>query len=602
MVQRTPPRLLSSARPHSGVAAAMSPSVRWQRGTPVLLALLLSACSSTPLPPWGSSPAPRPVVRVPPPQRPVALAGTPVAAEPMPSVVVTPLPTVYGAAATDTPPAADPAAVADRFPDPAVAYRTPGLAPGRHAFTTHNELQAWLEQQASAAPRKGLRARMLPVGTSQTGENLAALLLTRAAQTDPASLEADGRPTVLLMGQQQGDGPASSEALLVIAQELAQGALAPLLDRIHVVVLPRANPDGAHLGQRHTANGIDLDQDHLLLRTPEAQALALLVRDYRPLVVLDAREYPVATHPLQKFNGLPGADAFVQYTTTANYPEFLTKASREWIYQPMVSALQAQGLSSDWLLTTSAQPEDRRLAIGNGLGTQHSRNVQGLKNAISIDIATRGADLGEQHIQRRVHTQVVALRSALRSIAERATQLQQVRSFVDRDTSAQACRESLVVEATPTPTQRELILLDPRTGAERRLQLEADSSLLPRPVRTRTQACGYWLAADATQAVERLQLLGVQVLRLAEAGSMLAETYEASAPGTTAPQIQRVRSAIDVPAASFYVPLNQPLAYLAAAALEPDTPDSYVSHALIAGLPQIARILSAPALAFTEGL
>ena len=73
---------------------------------------------------------------------------------------------------------------------------------------------------------------------------------------------------MLLIGQQHGDEPAGSEALLVIAQELAQGLLEPLLDQINVVIVPRANPDGAATGTRSTANGVDMNRDHLLLNTP----------------------------------------------------------------------------------------------------------------------------------------------------------------------------------------------------------------------------------------------------------------------------------------------------------------------------------------------
>ena len=60
------------------------------------------------------------------------------------------------------------------------------------------------------------------------------------------------------------------------------------------------------------------------------------------------------------------------------------------------------------------------------------------------------------------------------------------------------------------------------------------------------------------------------------------------------------RSAIDVPAGSFYVPLNQPLAHLAVAALEPGTPVSYTSHGLIESLSDTARVMSTPSLIFEE--
>ena len=78
---------------------------------------------------------------------------------------------------------------------------------------------------------------------------------------------------------------------LDVYKRQAQGLLEPLLDRINVVVVPRANPDGAEVGTRVTANGVDMNRDHLLLNTPEARALAQVINDYRPILVVDAHEY-----------------------------------------------------------------------------------------------------------------------------------------------------------------------------------------------------------------------------------------------------------------------------------------------------------------------
>lgn len=339
------------------------------------------------------------------------------------------------------------------------------------------------------------------------------------------------------------------------------------------------------------------------------------MNEYRPILVVDAHEYTVAGRYLQKFNAIQRYDALLQYTTTANYPEFLTKASQEWYHQPMVAALKAQGLASDWYYTTSNNPDDKSISMG-GTQPDTGRNVNGLKNTVSLLIETRGVGIGRMHIQRRVHSQVTAITSALRSTAERANNLEQVRSFVARDISAQACRDQVVVEAAATPTQRELEFLDPETGATRPIRVEWNSSLTLRPTKTRARPCGYWLSASSTAAVERLKLLGLQVMRVAEPGSALADTYRetsresgdrqdvigtiAGGTGIVRVQVAPMRSAIDVPAGSYYIPLNQPRANLAVAALEPDTQNSYFANRLIDELGQTARIMSNPSLVFEE--
>lgn len=625
MTMQTPS--LSPLPARAGVTATRLrlPSLR-PAAAALAAALLLGACASTPLPPWPSTPgtvtaqrpsapapAPAPAARV---QR-GSVVPAPLGQE-RPVAVASPLPPPTALVAQDEGPiAASPynAAVAARFPDPAISYDTPGLGRDRRAFTTNAELGQWLRSLAEAVPSGGTRTQLVKAGTSQRGEPILGLVATRAASTDPVALSKSGRPTVLLIGQQHGDEPAGSEALLVIARELAQGLLEPLLDRVNVVVVPRANPDGATAGTRVTANGVDMNRDHLLLGTPEARALAKLVNDYQPILVVDAHEYTAVGRYLQKFNAIQRYDALLQYATTANYPEFLTKASMEWYHQPMVAALKAQGLTSDWYYTTSTNLQDKLISMG-GTQPDTGRNVNGLKNTVSLLIETRGVGLGRMHIQRRVHTQVTAITSALRSTAERAANLEQVRSFVVRDVSAMACRDQVVVEAEATRTQRELDFLDPETGADRSVKVDWNSSLTLRPVKVRPRPCGYWLSASSAGAVERLKLLGVQVLRIAEQGSLLADIYRetsretadrqdvigniAGGSGIVRVQVTPMRSAIDAPPGSYYVPLNQPRVHLAVAALEPDTQNSYFANRLITELDHTARIMSTPSLVFEE--
>ena len=596
----------------------------------VPVVLLLAACSSTPLPPWQpprDQSAMRPIQGLVRPAAPPVVDMTP----PLPAAVVIPVaPTpsmapppaeapVAGAAlpsGADALPYSE--AVAARFPDPAVRYGTPGLQPGRRSFTTNAELAGWMQDLSATASRAGaIRAGLLPIGRSQRGESIDALVITRSANTEPSTLLADGRPTVLLVGQQHGDEPAGSEALMVIAREASQGLLEPLLGRINVIVLPRANPDGAEAGTRVTANGIDMNRDHLVLRTPEAQALARLVRDYRPMVVVDAHEYTVVGRFLQKFGAVQRFDGLLQYATVANLPEFVTKASEEWFRRPLVASLNKQGLSNEWYYTTSTDPEDKRVSMG-GTQPDTGRNVNGLKNTVSLLLETRGVGIGRLHIQRRVHTHVTAMASVLQSTAARADDLKQLRSFVERDVSALGCRDDAVVEAAPTPGRHKLVMLDPDTGADRTVDVEWNNSLALRAVKTRKRPCGYWLSASAADAVDKLRLLGVQVFKVSEQSALLMDTYRETARQSAARQDVRgaiadggagevvrvdvalARTLVDVPPGSYYVPLSQPLAPLAMAALEPDTQNSFFANRVIESLAATARVVSPPGLRLEE--
>ena len=600
----------------------------------LMSAALLAACTSTPLPPWPTHPGTGTVATTP--------SSADRATPPMPrqGQVLPPLGTqrpqqpqpydqqqVQTGAVNSSSLSAnsvdDPqtnlnlpysAAVAARFPAPDVRYSTPGLEPGRRAFTTNNELSNWLNQLAATSTGR-TRAQVQTIGSSQRGAPLQAIIITQAGGTTPAALDDSHRPTILLVGQQHGDEPAGSEALMIIARELTQGLLEPLLQRINVVIVPRANPDGADAHKRVTDSGIDMNRDHLLLNTPEAQALAKLSNAYRPIAVIDAHEYTVVGRYLQKFNAVQKYDALLQHATAANMPEFVTKAATQWYLDPMRKALADQRLSADWYYTTSTNLAERSLSMG-GAQPDTGRNVNGLKNAVSLLVETRGVGMERTDIQRRVHAQVTAIGSALRTTSERASELQQVRSFVTRDVSSLACRGSVVIEAAQTPEKRDVTMLDPNTGADMTINVDWNSSLQLRTLKTRPRPCGYWLSAQSNLAVERLQMLGVQVMRVAESGNVLADTYVengrttmdrpdvrgtvAGAGPITRVSVTPTRSAIDIPEGSFYVPLNQAMANVAIAALEPDSQNSYFANSLIDDLGSVARIMTVPALVFED--
>ena len=577
-------------------------------------AALLTACTSVQLPPWRPG-APQPFpqtsqISTPPVQTPVE-PGRVVQVNPVvpPSIIANlpiEIPTPYSAA------------VAARFPAPSTVYSTPGLQANRATFTTQDEVQSWLRDQASALARSaGTKAAVVPIGVSQQGRPLEALVLSRSAAVDPAALQATGKPTVLLIGQQHGNEPAGAEALLVIARELAQGLLQPLLERINVVIVPRAHPDSAAQGTSLTPPIQAISRDHLLLNSPETQALARLVRDYRPAVLLDVGEYAVDDHFLKKFGAVQKFDAHVNYSTAANMPEFLTRADEEWYRRPLLAALKGQGLSSEWHHTTSADMADRTVSMG-GPEPESSRNVGGLKNVVSLSIATRGAGLGRLHIQRRVHSHVSAITSVLGSTAQRASQLGQLQPYLEKEISGQACKGQAVIEAANTPAQYDLQMLDPASGADKLLTVDWESALALRTLKTRIRPCGYWLSSSSKTAVARLRLHGVRVLKVLEPSSLLGDVYREKPRNTLAQQatptnaagglpaakteVNLVRGVIDAPSGSFYIPLNQPLANLAMAALEPDTPSSYFSNQLLESISSTARVMSEPALRTEEVL
>jgi hypothetical protein len=296
----------------------------------------------------------------------------------------------------------------------------------------------------------------------------------------------------------------------------------------------------------------------------------------------------------------------LQYATVANLPPALAQASDEWFRKPVIAALTAEGHRSEWYFTNPTTPGNLRLSMG-GVQPDTGRNVSGLKHAVSLLLETRGIGIGRLHLARRVHSHVVAVRTVLQSAARHADALVALQREADAQVAAAACKGSATIYATTTPMRREMLMLDPVTGADKPVQVDWDSALALRTLVQRERPCGYWLAASEGEAVRRLRALGLTVRTLETPKTLQAEGYverargEMQRPdvrGTVADgtqsilrvQVELEKREIRAEPGSHYLPLDQPLANLAIAALEPDTQSSYFANRLIPRLDAIARV------------
>lgn len=553
-------------------------------------ALALAACSSTPLPEWPATTS-------------TTTSAQPSHSAPTRTTTPAPLTASVTPVASNTHLQALPysAAIAALFPDPNERYSTPGLSEGRRSYTTNSELAELLRNLSQQTPEESPRLGLLSNGNAQSGTPIHTLIATQAKAITPLALDESNRPNVMIVAGQQGTDAAATEAVLVLSKELgAGGLLAPLLDKINIILVPRANPDGFDKGIAATSDGTDLRFDHLQLKTPEARFLAKLVRDYRPSVLLDASEFDAIEPTLQRFAAVRANDMGLQYAVTPNGHEFVTKAAREWLHQPASSALSQAGMRVDWVFEAAGNSAQNGFAMGT-LEPTTLTNAASLKNVVSMEASSRGSDLKRTHLQRRVHSQVQAMLAVLQSAAQRATDLRQVNTYVTRDVASHACRSTLAVQAQPNQGQREITLVDAASAQLVQKNVPWTSSLTISNPRTRSNACGYWLSANAVQATERLGMMGVNVQRVAELSSIQTETYQV-APGTSASEtaVHLARHSLEAAPGSYYVSMNQPLAFLAAAALEPDTPYSFYSTGVLGDLKEVARVTALPNIVFEE--
>jgi hypothetical protein len=228
------------------------------------------------------------------------------------------------------------------------------------------------------------------------------------------------------------------------------------------------------------------------------------------------------------------------------------------------------------------------------------RNIGGLRPAVSLLIEVRGVGLGRAHLLRRVNTQVVAALEVIKTAARQGPRLLVAVRRAEADTASRACLGELVIDARHSRARQPMVFVDALTGADVSITVDWRAASPLDVQRTRPRPCGYVIAGDQTEAIEHLRMLGARLQPVALAARWNAERYEITAESTS--QRQDARGAIDdggeagirvlqvqprpvgyvVPPGSVYVGLDQPLGALIAAALEPDSQNSYAANRLLA--------------------
>jgi hypothetical protein len=477
------------------------------------------------------------------------------------------------------------AAVLARYADLPIALDAPALAPGRADFTSQAGMEAWLATLKARVPGLVLGS----LGRSQQGRDIPYLVFTNEGLADAGAIVALGRPILWFIGLQHGNEPAGGEAMLALIAMLAEGDLKPFLDKVSVVVVPRANPDGAAAFTRATASRADLNRDHILLTLPESAALHAALVALPPDVVIDAHEFSVANRWLQKFAVIEASDAMYLYATHPMVHPAVTALADDLFRPALERAWKSYGLTSFWYHTTSYRPDDKLVSMG-GNAPGIARNTFGLMGAVSFLIETRGVGVGLQGFQRRVATHVVAAKAVIATAADNAARLHQ--AVVQARRASAADRADLIIAHRLAVAPVELPMLDPASAADQPTAVEFKDSRAVTPTVTRPRPAGYLLPGNAVVSWRNpLPLNTIGICALTAPATIEGEAFilknapkagnrESINPDQSV-EIELVPKTLTVPAGTFYVPMNQPAAGIIAAALEPDSPGSFIGTGIL---------------------
>ncbi|MCF8232579.1 MAG: hypothetical protein K9J27_10360 [Bacteroidales bacterium] len=271
-------------------------------------------------------------------------------------------------------------------------FTTPLLQNDYKQLTTNHQLNQFLDSLQKNSPIIALDT----VGFSARGKPIPLIKISGDSMKNQ-------KPKVLFFAQQHGDEPSGKEGLLLLVEDFAFGNLNYILSEIDILIIPQANPDGGDTHTRETAEGVDMNRDHLLMEAPEVRVIEDVFEKYKPEVTVDIHEYGPYGESWKEFGYRRDFDIQVGTLTNPNVSDSIINFQKKEVIPFLEQEITQQGYSF-FEYTLGHFPSGERLRHST-TDINDGRQSPGITNTLSFIVEGKNGKESTHRIRERALSQ-----------------------------------------------------------------------------------------------------------------------------------------------------------------------------------------------------
>lgn len=291
------------------------------------------------------------------------------------------------------------------------------VAPIEHAgyqrITSYDSLQAFLKDIGST-----MYVRVEALTKTRAGRTVSVAKVSSSKMFGQDT----SKIRVLLFAQQHGDEPTGKEALSLLLAKFASGESRGILDNMDLLIVPQMNPDGGELHQRRTSDGIDLNRNHVLLTSRETRALHDLFYEWMPQVTMDIHEYTSFSRSWSDSGFIRIADVQVGMLTNLNTAPEILDLQHKRIFPFIAEKMKGRDFYFQEYIVGSPSGRIRHSTTEINDGRQSF----GILGTVSFIQEGRRWKTNEDHLQRRVLSQLASIEALLEYCSNDAQNIKQI--------------------------------------------------------------------------------------------------------------------------------------------------------------------------------